>query len=394
LPEKYDAIVVGAGPAGASAAYLLARAGHRVALVDKTSFPRDKLCGGGLTVRSKKAFERIFCSQWNDILEYKSAGLAFYYKKKFLNSLENYQSLHFIYRCDFDHYLVKKAQDAGAELIENFRISEIDSQNHVIHEKSGRQLQADFIIGADGIKSVVARQVFGQEFDRNKYAIAMEAEVSRDQFKRHVTLPEIYYGSIKWGYGWVFPKKDKLTIGIAGLYKHNDDIKSVFHQFLEQDLGLPTNLPMKGYYLPFGEFQQQLEKNNFMLIGDAAGLVDPITGEGIAFAMESGEMAAESIIKAVQQAQPQIAGKLYQLRVERITNTIRQANKIKLLIYPKFFNKILIKGLATSKNKNSIRYYLDLMADDITYYQYLKLLFWHSGKRVFKLMFTRKALEN
>lgn len=394
MPEQYDVIVVGAGPSGASAAYLLAKSGRKVALLDKACFPRDKLCGGGLTVRSRKAFERIYKSQWNDILEYQSAGLAFYYKKKFLNSLENYQSLQFIYRHDFDHYLVKKAQDAGAVLMENFRIHEIESQQRVIYEKSGRSLQADFIIGADGIKSIVARQVFGQEFNRDNYAIAMETEVSRDQFPRDVTLPEIYYGSVKWGYGWIFPKKDKLTIGIAGMYKHNDDIKSVFHQFLEQDLGLPTDLPMKGYYLPFGQYQKQLEKDQFILVGDAAGLVDPITGEGIAFALESGEMAAEAINEALNEKQPRLAGELYQHRARRITNTIRQANRVKLLIYPEFFNKLLIKGLATSKNKNSIRYYLDLMADDITYYQYLKLLLTHSGKRVFKLMFVRKPLEN
>jgi len=387
--KQYDAIVVGAGPSGSSAAYILAQAGMSVALVDKSEFPRDKLCGGGLTGRSIKAFKQIFSCDLNEILEFESRGIAFYNKSQYLNKLENYQSLHFIYRCDFDHYLASKAEQAGADFIQKFHIADIDAGTNTITDKLGNQYQAKFIVGADGIKSIVARKIFSQTFDKNHYAIAMEAEIDRAAFPRAVNLPEIYYGSVEWGYGWVFPKKNRITVGIAGLYKHNKDIKTLFHRFLQNDLGVSPDVTMKGYYLPFGHYNKNLAKGSVLLVGDAAGLVDPITGEGIAFAMESGQMAAQSIIEASRAHDPDTASGYYKDRVKKITRCIDHANYVKYLIYPAFFKRLLVKGLASSTDKNSIRYYLDLMADDITYPQYISRLFRKSGKKIVKLMFMR-----
>ncbi len=393
MVKQYDAIIVGAGPSGSTAAFVLAQAGLKVALVDKSEFPRDKLCGGGLTGRSIKAFKEIFACDLKDILEFESHGIAFYNKGQYLNKLENYQSLNFIYRCDFDHYLASKAEQAGAEFIQGFNIADIDAATNTITDKQGKQYHANFIVGADGIKSIVSRKIFSQSFDKNRYAIAMEAEIDRDAFGRHVHLPEIYYGSVEWGYGWVFPKKDRITVGIAGLYKHNKDIKKLFVNFLQNDLGLSTDVAMKGYYLPFGQYNKKLAKGSVLLVGDAAGLVDPITGEGIAFALESGQMAAQSIIEASQADDPQSACVLYKNKVKKITRCIDHANYVKYLIYPEFFKRLLIKGLATSTDKNSIRYYLDLMADDITYPQYISRLIKKSGKKIVKLMFMRKRLN-
>jgi flavin-dependent dehydrogenase len=214
----------------------------------------------------------------------------------------------------------------------------------------------------------------------------MEAEIDKQDFARQVEVPEVYYGVVKWGYGWVFPKKDHLTIGIAGLYRHNPDIKKAFTDFLENDLGLSSRITMKGFYLPFGSYSKQPGEGNILLVGDAAGLVDPITGEGIAFAMQSGQFAALSIAEAIKKNEPATAYRIYRKKLKKITRTIDHANYVKHLIYPEFSKRVLIKGLASSTDKHSIKYYMDLLADEISYPQYIGRLFRKSGKRIFRLI--------
>jgi len=387
--KKYDVIIIGAGPAGSSAAYLLANKGFKVVLIDKSKFPRDKLCAGGLSGRSKKVFEDIFGSPWDkEIIEYKSHGLAFYHKDKYLNKLDDYKPIHFIYRVDFDYYLAQKAEQAGADFVQGFDIAELDGQTNTVTGREGDQYQATYLIGADGVRSIVAKKLLSQPFDKNRYAIAMEAEIDRKDFARSVDVPEIYCGSIKWGYGWIFPKKDRLTVGIVGLYKYNPNIKKVFQDFLENDLGLSADIDMKGYYLPFGRYSKKPGKGSKLLVGDAAGLVDPVTGEGIAFAMQSGQFAAQSIIEAQNINDPESAYRFYKKKLKKITRTLSHANFVKHLIYPEFSMRLLVKGLASSRDKYSIKYYIDLLADDISYPQYIGRLIRKSGKRIFKLLVT------
>ncbi len=386
VSRKFDVIVVGAGPAGSSAAYLLAREGYTVALVDKSLFPRDKLCGGGLSGRSKKVYEDIYGDSWDEVIEYRSQGVAFYHKHEYLNRLDDYKATHFVYRCDFDYYLARKAEQAGAEFIQGFDINDIDAQQSSMTDRAGNTLQADYLVGADGIKSIVARKVLSRQFDRDRFAIAMEAEIDKQVFARKVDVPEIYYGVVNWGYGWVFPKKEQLTVGIAGLYRHNRDIKKAFADFLHHDLGYAGQVKMKGYYLPFGSYSKQPGKGNILLVGDAAGLVDPITGEGIAFAMQSGQFAARAITEARHSNKPASAYRIYRKKLTTITRTIDHANYVKHLIYPEFSERILLKGLATSTDKYSIKYYMDLLADEISYPQFVGRLFRKSGKRIFRLL--------
>jgi flavin-dependent dehydrogenase len=114
--ETSEAVVVGAGPAGSAAAYTLAAAGKTVCLIDKATFPRDKLCGGGLTFRSKRAFERVFRRTWNPSLFNSSRNISFFSKGRFLAAVKLNTSLYFTSRLRFDHYLLDLARDAGATL--------------------------------------------------------------------------------------------------------------------------------------------------------------------------------------------------------------------------------------------------------------------------------------
>ena len=151
--KKFDVVVVGAGPCGSSAAYILANSGMSVAIVDKHTFPRDKVCGGLLSGRSKKVFTDIFDQDWESIIEVVSHGAKFYHKDQFLNSLDDYRPIYFTSRYKFDSYLLEFAERKGSVKFLGAKVSSIDKSNNTVILKGGTCLKADFIIGADGVNS-------------------------------------------------------------------------------------------------------------------------------------------------------------------------------------------------------------------------------------------------
>ncbi len=298
--NHFDVIIVGGGPAGSAASFTLANSGISVCVVDRYTFPRDKLCGGLLTLRSKKIFDEIFGISWDPVIDMVSRGVRFYYKSNLLNSVEDYKDLYFTTRYNFDNYLLRQSEKAGTNLFLGNAVKSINIKDNSIALGNGTLLTYDYLIGADGVNSIVARTLFGKSFDKSTIAYALEIEIPiNDKYKR-IDDPEIYFGVVRWGYGWVFPKKDTLTTGIGGLHEKNEDIKKEFLDFLKMRFGEVPEVKIKGNYLPFGNYREQPGGNNILLCGDAAGLVDPITGEGIAFAMQSGHFAALSIIDVLK----------------------------------------------------------------------------------------------
>jgi flavin-dependent dehydrogenase len=172
--ERYEAVVIGGGPAGSAAAYTLAAAGKKVCLIDKSEFPRDKLCGGGLTFRSKREFERIFKRQWKAGLINSSQNVSFFSKGRFLASYKIRAKLYFTTRLSFDHYLLGLAQEAGATLKLGTAVAKIDFDRQSITLRTGEEVAFGFLIGADGVNSLVAKTLFGTSFDPATIAFALE----------------------------------------------------------------------------------------------------------------------------------------------------------------------------------------------------------------------------
>ena len=163
--ERYEAVVIGGGAAGSAAAYTLAAAGRKVCLIDKAEFPRDKLCGGGLTFRGKRAFEQIFRRPWQADLFNASRDVSFFSNGRFVGSYHSRAQIHFMMRLDFDHYLLTLAQKAGATLKLGDAVGKIDVAGKTITLRSGAEVVFGFLIGADGVNSVVAKTLFGRSFD-------------------------------------------------------------------------------------------------------------------------------------------------------------------------------------------------------------------------------------
>ena len=372
MTQKYDSIIVGAGPAGSSAAYLLAKAGMRVLLVDKYAFPRNKLCGGLLSGHSQKVFAGIFEESWRPAIEYVSHGISLYNRDSLLNSLNDCPPLHLTSRHVFDNYLLELAEKRGAESLQACAVRAVDTSNTTVQLENGKTLQADFIIGADGVLSRVAKSLHPGAIDKQRLGIGLEIEMPRGMFERDVTLPEIYFGLVRWGYGWVFPKADTLTIGLGGVLSKNGSMKVLFQEFLQQLFGEIPDFPIKGHYLPFRRYRNAPGKGSILLTGDAAGLVEPITGEGIAFAMQSGRFAAEAILQAGRHGDPSLAYSLYQKRYRHFKKILDYAHCMTYLLFPSPMQKLFVKTLP--KSKLLLVKQMELLNNEIGYQEFLGFL--------------------
>lgn len=333
--ERYEAVVVGGGPAGSAAAYTLAAAGKKVCLVDKAEFPRDKLCGGGLTFRSKRAFEQIFRRRWKADLFISSRDVSFFSKGRFLASLKISSKLFFTTRLSFDDYLLSLAREAGATLKLGDAVREVNLDRQSIALQSGEEVAFRFLIGADGVNSLVAKTLFGKSFDMPTIAFALEVEVPRDRLPQQGDVVEIDFSAARWGYGWVFPKQDSVTIGIGGIHRLNPDLRSRLDRYLQRK-GLDSReFKVKGQYLPGGNYRVVPGRSNVLLCGDAAGAVDPISGEGIHFAMQTGGAAGTAVATALSHPADRSALEIYREDYSDVVASLRRGKFWRCFIYPR-----------------------------------------------------------
>jgi geranylgeranyl reductase family protein len=369
--SNFDVIVVGAGPAGSTAAYVLARAGMRVALVDKAAFPRDKLCGGLLSGRTEKVYKGIFGEGWQDLHEFTSMGARFFYRARLLNEVDGCRKMCFTRRGPFDHYLVQMATRKGATLLENVRAVSVERETSSVWTADGTALRGDFIIGADGAFSRTAQNL-GLSLRKDNLALGLEIDYPRQGGMADLAKPEIYFGIVRWGYGWVFPKKDSLTIGIAGLANKNSSLRNGFQAFLKQVCHHVPDIRWRGHPIPFCNFKLRPGIGNILLAGDAAGFVEPVTGEGIAFAMESASHAAHAVLDAAGCGDPRSAFKHYQRRCEKLAQFLTQAERMRHLVFSAISERLFAKAI--ERSKSVIYGYMDLAWDEMDYGDYFNFL--------------------
>ena len=368
---RYDAVVVGAGPAGSSAAAVLAGAGLRVALVDKSRFPRDKLCGGLLSERCIGAIRASFGSQCVAPIEVTTHGAAIFDRDQPVVRVSQYKPMHFTSRRTFDAHLVSVAAMRGAEVHAGSAVTAVDFASGTVRLGDGRDLQAAFVVGADGAGSRI-RKLLGIPIDRDDFAVGLEAEVARDSVARDVTNPEAYFGIAEWGYGWVFPKRDTLTVGIGGLATRNTDLRARYRELALAAFGRIPSEPLCGSPIPFGNFVGVPGRGSTLLVGDAAGLVEPLTGEGIAFAIQSGWYAAQAIVEAARIHAPERALALYDAGYRSITRAFRDVRLLRGLVFSRLTRRAFLRAL--EGNERLVRSHMDVLAGDTEYRDYARLV--------------------
>ncbi len=297
-----DVLIVGAGPAGSSCAWQLRHSGLDIAILDKQTFPRDKVCGGWITPAVVDELE-IKPGEY-------SKGLVLQPITGFRTSLMGDSETETDYgrpisygirRCEFDDYLLKRS---GARLLLGVGLTGL--------ERSGDrwvvngQIKTPLVVGAGGHFCPVAR-FMGAKIGREVIVAAQEAEFEMDARQRtgcsiRGEIPELYFCPDMRGYGWCVRKQNILNVGLGrldsqGLSKH----VAKFLDFLEASKKLSFDLPARllGHaYLLYGKTNREVVSEGLMLIGDAAGLACSQSGEGIRPAIESGLLAAKVIVAA------------------------------------------------------------------------------------------------
>ncbi len=328
---RFDVIVVGAGPAGAAAAFRAARAGLSVALVDRKTFPRDKLCGGLVTGRARAHYADIFGHPMPFASDERKTVVAFHHRGRPAGVIADAPPLCATMRREMDAALCAQALGAGAQDFTGQGVAALDTGARNLTLASGPVLGYGVLIGADGVNSQIARALFGQSFDRARIGFGLEIEAEAPHLP-HDTV-RIDLAAARWGYGWAFPKRHSTTIGVGGILGKNPDLKRAMAAYCDL-LGLKVpEARFKGQFLPFGDVRARPGRGAVLLAGDAAGLVDPITGEGIGHAMASGGMAALAAIDALGEGQPETALARYRAALRPLHRDLRMARLLRPLLY-------------------------------------------------------------
>lgn len=370
MKRKYNVIIVGGGPAGSTAGYILSKSGLNVLIIDKSNFPRKKLCAGLLTHKCIRLLERVFGETADSlkekgIINYESCRYEVFSRKYLVTQSAIRHPFMFVDREMYDHYFLNKAILAGADCIQGDGVKSLDVLKSAVTTMSGEKFSADFIIGADGVNSRIRRSflvdLFGRDDWSGNIAAAHEITLSRKSVREQVTHPSLFFDYIDWGYAWIFPNRENLKIGMCGIKKKNkEDIVGAFRYFLSA-IGLEDARKEKivSYVLPYGSFLPSPVFRNIMLVGDAAGFADPLLGEGIFYAHRSAELASQAISESVKginildSAGRKVADRYIHLLQQNIFPELDYAQKIRKVIFSRLntFNyfplKIIMSMLGT-----------------------------------------------
>ena len=274
---SFDVAIVGAGPAGSTAAYRLASAGARVLLLDKATFPRDKPCGGGVTARAARLLPFSIEPVVEDVVDRLECGLR--YRHRFTRRAHG-PLAYMTQRRRLDHFLLQQAAEAGVEVREGVTAD-------------ARELDARIVIGADGCNGSSARQL---GLARGiVHGVALEANLPHEARFAHAMLVEI--AVIRGGYGWIFPKGDHINVGVGGNAEEGPRLRAELRRLCEEhglDAGAAADT--RGYRLPMRLPGTALARGTTAVIGDAAGLVDPFSGDGMYEAFLSAKLVAEAAL--------------------------------------------------------------------------------------------------
>ncbi|MCA1832599.1 MAG: geranylgeranyl reductase family protein [Actinomycetota bacterium] len=329
IHKPFDAVVVGAGPGGATAAYHLARRGYHTLVVDKAKFPREKVCGDGLTPRAVRVLQNMGVETdgpgWAraEGLRIVGAGVTLDLPWPDLATFPGYGLVRT--RLDFDALVLDRARAAGATVWEETEVTKALVINGVVsgvevkrEDGSTELVKALVTIASDGAASRMGLSLGGRRLERRPMGVAVRAYYRSPRYKETYleSYLELWHGAeLLPGYGWIFPLPDgTVNVGL-GLLNTSPHFQNVDYKRLLRDwlAGFPADWELvpdnqigkvRGGPLPMGFNRMPLARPGLMLVGDAAGVVNPFNGEGIAYAMETGAMAAEIGAIAIDAGDP------------------------------------------------------------------------------------------
>jgi geranylgeranyl reductase family protein len=318
--NRFDVLIVGGGPAGSLTAYFLAKAGVRTLLLDASTFPRLKPCGGGLQARALTGIPIDLSHLLRGVLNgiHLSFRLRDTVKRAYPEPL-----VYNILRTEFDHFLLQCASDAGTRVYQGtpVRMIEVSDGRRIGVRCDREEFRAECLVGADGANSLV-RASLGSRHDFFWQA-AMSCELPEEAVNYNAIPAKsmiIDWGSLPSGYAWAFPKHGSVNVGAGAPIAIAKHLRRYVRNFLDSlnllKNGFADRLKLVGHQLPTLTSTSKVAAKRVLLVGDAAGLVEPFTGDGISFACHSARIAAQCIFKALNSTDPDLTGYGARLRSE------------------------------------------------------------------------------
>jgi geranylgeranyl reductase family protein len=295
--RSFDAIVVGAGPAGSITAYRLASAGASVLLLDRARFPRDKPCGGGLTYRAIRELPVAVDPVVEDVVDRFEFG--FRYGHRFERRGAS-PIILMTQRRRLDAFLAERAAEAGAEFRDGVKATRVGEGGEVTVDDE--TFRGEVVIGADGVNGITTRSLGIRT--RYRYGVALEGNVpyahtSEERYRGRAVLE---LAVVSGGYGWVFAKGDHVNVGVGGWEHEGPRLREHLRRLCDAH-AIPEDRvdSLRGYRLPLRTTSDPLVRGRVMLVGDAAGLVDPLSGDGMYEAFVSARLAVATALDFLEE---------------------------------------------------------------------------------------------
>jgi len=404
--QKFDIVIIGAGPAGCACAYMLSGKGLKVVLIEKDCFPRDKICGDALSADVVNQFFRMDAALAEKFIQTSpkqaSNGVRFFAPNTqfvdvdFTNPKHKEAAGFVMKRLEFDHFFAEQIKQlSDISFFENETVKDVRLEDgHVLIATQNHHFTTKMVVGADGANSIVNRKLANHQIDKKHHSVGLRQyyqNVEGMTENGHIELH--FYKEILPGYFWIFPLPEgKANVGLGMLSstvsKNKINLKKEFETLLTKHPNIKDRFKnatplenIKGFGLPLGSKKKKLSGNHFILLGDAASLIDPFTGEGIGNAIRSGRIAATHLESAFQKnlfnAQ---FNKSYDTKIYKATwQELRvSASLQKLLRFPWLFNFVIKKA----KKNQSLQLLLTSMLNDVSIKKellkptfYFKLLF-------------------
>lgn len=330
---QYDVAVVGAGPAGSTAAYFLARGGLRVALLDKSDFPRDKTCGDGLTLRALAVLDRMGILSQVEAHAFRCVGVTvrnsdeISYRLEFSPSSSSMNQLLILPRIDLDDILLRHAVEAGAEFFARAKVEDIvESSGGSLRLGfgDGRSLEASLAVMATGANTALLRKT---GLLKRLPPVNLAARAYFENVEGLDDSILLFFDGIQRpGYGWVFPTSaNSANVGCGAFFESGTPQTTTLRNLIETHPHLGRILkhahqvgPIKGHPLRTDYSSALSGTRRVLVVGEAIGLVNPITGEGIDYAVESAELAAGAVLGASNSdPDPRLIQRKYRTALDR-----------------------------------------------------------------------------
>lgn len=293
MADIYDVVIVGAGPGGAAAAYWLGEAGKRVLVLERERVPRYKACGGGLSLRMLQSY---FPFSFDPVIESRVRRVMFASPRRLVRMPLADDTICTVMRDRLDAYLL---EHTNADVLQGVTVRSVreSSDRVVVEDANGRSFEGRYLIGADGANSVVSRSLGLRKGKTTAAAIEVEVPASDEVIRRFSESLCFIFAEVPLGYLWVFPKSDHLSIGIGALHPRPGELQATLRRVMTR-YGLSLDgIPLHGHPIPIYVRHEPISTSRALLVGDAAGLADPMTGEGIRLAIKSGRLAARALLK-------------------------------------------------------------------------------------------------